>query len=733
MKQKPENISFQSIAKLQNITYFIFDKEWNLIEQNISDKINNLHVFFENSLISQSFIDLLNNSFFNNTNKNNVELEFYENDIKIYNLDSYNLVTLEASKEQDYKSIFENAVMGIYKSSPGTGKHLFCNPELARIYGYESIDELMKKVTDISHQLYVNPERREELIKSLEDKGETIGFESQLYRKDGSFIWISENAKAVKNHDGEIQFIVGTVKDITNLKLAQEEMRMAKDDWELTFNSIDDIIIILDKELRIRRMNKSAKENMGLFFNDYDGKECFNIFSCDNLNCHKCPAKRTIKDKKSYIEEFESLKQGKSFLSYSSPIIDKNKNLSGVVFIIKDITEEKRLKRESEYRLQQVIQADKLKSLGEMVAGVAHEINNPNSIILTNISLLDESWKELYPIIHQNLSQNYNNQTLTYYSEIINEFDEILKSTKTGSQRIKTIVTNLKEFARINSIGVNKKLDINEVVDKTISIIGAYAKRYVSNFIVDKGENIPHITAHFQNLEQILINFIMNSTQAITDKSKGQITIRTKFIKSSNYVILEIEDNGCGIEDEIQIKILEPFFTTRREQGGTGLGLSISYDMLKQMKGQISLQSKINIGTKICIYLPLNDKEVILKPKIVCVDSNDKNSKKWEVFFSDDKDKFFIRLTEMASLTNYLEDHPEVDTLIINCAIGNYVTEILKKLKLKYPLINILIFNSNFIDTESLKENLNDIIYLHNPDDLNELEQILSKLVRLKI
>ena len=151
------------------------------------------------------------------------------------------------------------------------------------------------------------------------------------------------------------------------------------------------------------------------------------------------------------------------------------------------------------------------------------------------------------------------------------------------------------------------------------------------------------------------------------------------------------------------------------------------------MKGQLSLHSKVDVGTKICIYLPITGKEVILKPKIVCIDNDDKLIRKWQVYFSDDKDKFFIRLSELASLSNYMEDHPEVDTLIINCSLGYYVFEVLKKIKLKYPLINVILYNSHLIDFASLNETLEDLIYINNPDNLNELELILTKLVRLKI
>lgn len=629
--------------------------------------------------------------------------------------------------EEKYRLIFENAVMGIYKSTLGTGRHIEVNPELARIYGYESPKDLLESITDISHQLYVNPERRLELIKSLKENGETIGFESQLYQKNGNLIWISENARAVTNSSGEIKFIVGTVKDITERKLAEEKMRIAKEDWEMTFDSIDNPVIILDKNLQIRRHNKATREQLKSYSENIVNDYCYNVFSCANENCKKCPALLSIKNKKQYTAELDNTDLGKTFLTSASPIFSDEKSFEGVVFVLKDITQEKKLKQEAEYRLQQVIQADKLKSLGEMVAGVAHEINNPNSYIYTNVLLLNDYLNDL-----SNLTEN-DCDTIsdkTRYNSLMNEVRDITTSIKTGSQRIKEIVSNLKEFSRVNSPGLFQNVNINQIIDKSISLIGSHVKKSVKTLEINKGTDIPSVNAHIQKLEQVLINLVMNSIQSFNNKKESRITITSRFLPNINTVLLEVEDNGCGISQEVLPKLFEPFFTTRRESGGTGLGLSISYEIIKEHKGLISVLSKEGAGTKVSLLIPI-DSTPSLSPKILCLDYDGKLSNLLKISFLEDTDKFFVFLSEPAMLPLYIENHPEVDIIILNTNYGVFSLEIIKKINLKFPLINIFIYQSEKSNTMELFRSMPTFNLLNDPFNIDELRIKLNSCPRI--
>jgi len=167
--------------------------------------------------------------------------------------------------EENYRNIFENAVMGIYKSTP-EGKHIIVNKALANIYGYTSPEELIENIADISKQLYVDPDRRKELIRRLEDEGEVSNFESQVYRKNGEVIWISENARAVRNEKGKIVHLVGTVEDITSRKKAEEKYRT-------TFENTGTAMMIVDDDGTILLVNSKFEEISGYSKEEVEGKK----------------------------------------------------------------------------------------------------------------------------------------------------------------------------------------------------------------------------------------------------------------------------------------------------------------------------------------------------------------------------------------------------------------------------------------------------------------------------
>ncbi len=164
--------------------------------------------------------------------------------------------------EENYKNIFRNAVMGIYKST-AEGYHISVNPALARIYGYDSPEELMHGMRDIATQLYVDPERRAELVRRLREEGRVIDFESQVYRKDGEVIWISESARTVRDEDGEIAYFVGTVEDITDRKRMEKALRESEARYEAFFDRTMLAVYIHDFSGNFIDANQAARDLLG--------------------------------------------------------------------------------------------------------------------------------------------------------------------------------------------------------------------------------------------------------------------------------------------------------------------------------------------------------------------------------------------------------------------------------------------------------------------------------------
>ena len=365
---------------------------------------------------------------------------------------------------------------------------------------------------------------------------------------------------------------------------------------------------------------------------------------------------------------------------------DYDGNVSHISGAWQDITEEIKLRQESDYRLQQIIQADKLASLGEVVAGVAHEINNPNSFITYNIPILEETWKIFETILLDFGRKNpdWRNSNMSI-SELCQDMNEIIQAIKIGSDRITKVVENLKEFARVDEGAHFKPVQINEVVEKTLIIVGGQLRKSALDIQIKLAKDLPLVNGHFQKLEQVVTNLLVNAAQAIPDREKGKISITTRRLQRLKCVMVEIIDNGAGMKPDVMERIFEPFFTQRRNTGGTGLGLSVSYGLIQEHHGKIGVHSKPGIGSRFTIFLPTEDEiKADIRPSILCVDDDLTMLDMLKTLFVEVKDMNFESTSNPESVVAYLEDHPEVDIVlsdILMPGINGWV--LLKKIKEK--------------------------------------------------
>ncbi len=377
------------------------------------------------------------------------------------------------------------------------------------------------------------------------------------------------------------------------------------------------------------------------------------------------------------------------------------RNSSGIVYrlagIAQDITEEKRLRQESEYRLQQVIQADKLASLGEMVAGVAHEINNPNSFITYNVPLLAETWEIFEPILQEFASAHpeWRKGRLSL-DDLCRDMEEIIEAIKTGSDRINRVVSNLKDFARLDESAHTRPVRINEVIEKTMLIVGSQLKRSGAKVDVRLAPGVPEINGHFQKLEQVVANLLLNATHAINQQNKAKISLSTRFVDRLDTILVEVEDNGMGIAQDALQRLFDPFFTTRRSSGGTGLGLSVSYGLVREHGGTIGVLSRPGLGSRFTVYLPRDTTSPLeLSPTILCVDDNKP--------FLDMLSMQFLRvrkllkvLSDPRSVLAHLEEYPEMDIVLCDLLMPNMDGwELLTRIKARFPLLPVILYSGD--------------------------------------
>jgi signal transduction histidine kinase len=273
-----------------------------------------------------------------------------------------------------------------------------------------------------------------------------------------------------------------------------------------------------------------------------------------------------------------------------------------------DITDRKAADALIKQREQELVHADKMASLGVLVSGVAHEINNPNNFIILNADNLVDIWKEIVPILDRHVQEEPDLKLVGLpYTVLRGEMDHLIEGIREGARRIRTIVTHLKDFARQTPVDMNREVDLAQVVEAARVILSNTLKKCTGRFNVNAEPGLPHVKGDFQKLEQVTINLLTNACQALTERDQA-VTV-TLERGGGDSVRLAVSDEGKGIPPDILPLIFDPFFTTKRDSGGTGLGLSISYGIVKDHKGTMEVRSEPGKGTVFTITLPAFDAE----------------------------------------------------------------------------------------------------------------------------
>jgi signal transduction histidine kinase len=272
--------------------------------------------------------------------------------------------------------------------------------------------------------------------------------------------------------------------------------------------------------------------------------------------------------------------------------------------IFRDITEKLRIRKERSELQAKLIQANKMTAIGTLASGIAHEINNPNNYLLANAQFLEGAWPDIRHTLQDHADRN---PDLTIgglpVQEAFRDIPQLLQSLIEGSRRIKSIVTSLKDFSRQDDESMRRPFDINRVINAALIILANKIKKSTDHFSCNLAANLPQIVGHYQKIEQVIINLLINALQSLPDRQSG-VFLSTALQDSPRSVVIKIRDQGVGIPEDIRSRILDPFFTTKHKTGGTGLGLSICYAILNDHQGSIDFDSEIGAGTTVTVTLP---------------------------------------------------------------------------------------------------------------------------------
>jgi signal transduction histidine kinase len=273
------------------------------------------------------------------------------------------------------------------------------------------------------------------------------------------------------------------------------------------------------------------------------------------------------------------------------------------------VTREKKLAEERALvKQEQLFQAAKMVSLGTLVSGVAHEINNPITSVMLHAPNLARTWNAILPILDGHYDQHGDFAVAaTLYSRIRDRIPQMLAGITDDARRVRDIVADLKDFARDNPSERKHTVNLNDVVDKAVGLTTNLVNKSTKHFNLDYQPDLPTFPGNAQRIEQVVINLVVNACQSLPDKDRA-IFVSTSCDSREKWIVLMVKDEGVGIDEGALKQIIDPFFTTRRESGGTGLGLAISDRIVHDHGGQMHFESSAGKGTTVRVTFPYGEK-----------------------------------------------------------------------------------------------------------------------------
>jgi len=269
----------------------------------------------------------------------------------------------------------------------------------------------------------------------------------------------------------------------------------------------------------------------------------------------------------------------------------------------------------------QLQQAQKMETLGTLVAGVAHEINNPINLIMYNLPLLEKIWLDFLPILMERKQREPERKFGGLaYDFLADNLDQLVADMEMAARRIAKTVSDLKNYSRQSNVAEKVSLQVNSAVKNALRLAQSTLRKSDVNIKLKLADDLPDIEGNLQSIEQIILNITINAIHAL-NHSRGEIEITTGLRIKDGMVYIRITDNGRGISPAIADKIFLPFVTDKQSEGGTGLGLSVTYSLVKAHEGEIDFETSRDQGTSFNIYLPTPLKHQAAK--ILVVDDDD--------------------------------------------------------------------------------------------------------------
>ncbi len=472
----------------------------------------------------------------------------------------------------------------------------------------------------------------------LESGEPLIAREEPIIDRKGNPMWIATTKVPVRDAAGRVAGLVCVSRDISRRKKAEQEMLELQNFLFSIIENIPNMLFVKDAEqLRFVRFNHAGELLLGYPREDLIGKNDYDMFPKDEADFFIAKDRAVLNERKMLDIPAEPImtRHGERILHTKKiPILIEGipRYLLGISEDITDRVQAEQQLREQNIKLMemarsereasdalkraqsQMLQTEKLAALGQLVAGVAHEINNPLSFVNNNVAVLqrdvaairellllyqsaDGELQQSQPELLAKIRELCDRMDLAY---TLTNLDELLLRSRDGLRRIQQIVKDLRDFARLDESEL-QEIDLNHGIESTVNIVRGRAKGM--QVVIDLDLHpLPAIVCYPAKVNQVVMNLVSNAMDACP--GGGKVTVRTSALEKDGGVRIEVIDTGTGIPPAVRDRIFDPFFTTKPQGEGTGLGLSISYGIVRDHHGTIEVDSTPGKGTTFTVKLP---------------------------------------------------------------------------------------------------------------------------------
>jgi PAS domain S-box-containing protein len=516
-------------------------------------------------------------------------------------------------EKEKYRSLYESIPIGVFRTSR-EGRILLANPTFIQMLGYETMDDLSE--IDLARDVYTSPSERQNYLNRIEAEGRVKGFETVFRRKGGKRINVRIDGRRVNQQGAETQYYEGVIEDITDYTKSQlQNLRLVA-----AIENATEAILITDFAGIIQYANPAFEQIFIKDRNSVLGKNIRQVIHWKKgEDFWERPMTGMDKEKPLRRDFTVQLSDGtEKVLDINvTPTAGSSAELFSLVYGMREVTQERLMEIQRH-------QSQKMEAIGQLAAGIAHEINTPTQFIGNNLHFLQNVFNDLTQVVkaYDQCMQTTEIENLTEKKEkirsitegidldfLLSEAPSAIEGSIAGIDRVTRIVNAMKEFSHP---GTHEKTitNINHAIDNTI-IVSRNEWKYVAEVETDFDPNLPDLRCLVDEFNQVILNLIKNAADAIRDAKEKNASsvmgkIRIKTSQQGKWVVIQVSDNGPGIPDQIQDKVFDPFFTTKEVGKGTGQGLSISYDVIvNKHHGKISFESTIEKGTTFFIYLPV--------------------------------------------------------------------------------------------------------------------------------